>query len=1365
MKKATIMAIVLSLLVSFYVPLSFAQSAPVVSLITLSIETMPGTATIGWGKQNASTIYLYRDYYLDSKPIATLKPTDTSYVDKISGSHNYSLMVIGKDGREAGRSTITPVYIPSECEKGSKSSLKLWIGKKSMSVDCDSVEIDAEPIIIQSTTFVSIRPIIEAVGGYIGWDAATKTVTVNLPPNSVSLSIGKSAANVNGKSVQINTNPNVVPVIYNGRTMLPLRFIAENLGGEVGWDGAEKRIDMEFPIQTSTLIGKALLGVCSVGRGSLGQVLSINKVENIETQDAVGEFLKRAKILYGSGKTFKVVELLKYADTVGRTVDKTELSNWLSRYSSKIDLYSVDYKSNLSNLADFSSVAFVAKDTGEIIDPTLILAGFDFALQDSDANTVNYVSMFPMPKISGEGVVWGSASVAMQAKSEVKSISLINPPGCQTCDRTVGNFVVEFSNKSARETTTGESLGLCLLSALVDTSYSIGSTENALEIKLADGCGFFPGTSCPDLDSKLTEVSIELINRQPFTKDDKTADLIQPLGGAFVLNGQTNWKTQWKEDSKEKTIPESALVLSTEDNPRPRSMKLSINPKEKKVCNFAVYSLSSSVYVSPLSRISMSVPILNTPSGQQAGLFSIAADASLGISLPYERPAAWFGREGTSDVGLIGSSRVEGESKFDCPCGNSKGIETVDYKVESSEGHGKAYFEVTVNPDVAFVPKNAVVELELIRGEETVIKQAVLFDNPKTTLIDETADVGEYYTYCIKLYSNGQEIDKWCTDESLIPNPWIISAMWLENEKLEKKSSFIRGKRTEETIIVKNLSDESLDIAISCVYDCVMWDIVMNGGEKILVDSFNAGETKEIKISIEPSTSVPSGEKCELTVLIEAGIQELVAKNILVVEAPNCEYEAEWVDGGDAASGEVFPDSNLLICFNIKNRSSQKNGFVIDYRIDSVSDQSLSKWYVQFVGRRQSEMVYLEADEEIQIPVQVTPGSSIVDGDKVDVTVIIKGCGEEVELTLKVVCKEEECYFEFEWLDDSARLTTTVNPSERWSENFRIWNFGDGTADFSLSLENSGERVSTIMNNYDFTLKSGEYQDVKITYQIPDKARNGSAVVTIVVDCGVTTERYDRKLTIKQGKDCDIEYWWLASRTTKMNIDMPKGRRVTLPVYVKSKATSQQLLAIQLDRSEQSWESGFVEGKLKQTFYLKPDRETSDLWLWVEGAKDTEIGDTCEFKVTINVCNTTYVLICNITCVKDEELGVSIKSEAQDINMKKNGIIEVNFRTEFERKGVGLIKMKSYKTQLYDNDRDNANLGEISPLQKVLNIYKGMPSWNSKYLIPDAYISVMRSYGSKKIKAIITIEFDLEDEEGKKSVVTATSEYYFEIPE
>lgn len=133
--------------------------------------------------------------------------------------------------------------------KGEKKDIiVLQIGKASFTVNSVPKTLDSPPIIKNGRTLVPIRAIIEALNGSIGWDANEKKVTVTLGSKTIELWIGKNIAKVDGVNTPIDeTNPNVVPEIINGRTMLPLRFVTEKLGCEVAWDGTTKTITITSP--------------------------------------------------------------------------------------------------------------------------------------------------------------------------------------------------------------------------------------------------------------------------------------------------------------------------------------------------------------------------------------------------------------------------------------------------------------------------------------------------------------------------------------------------------------------------------------------------------------------------------------------------------------------------------------------------------------------------------------------------------------------------------------------------------------------------------------------------------------------------------------------------------------------------------------------------------------------------------------------------------------------------------------------------------------------------------------------------------------------------------------------------------------
>jgi len=127
--------------------------------------------------------------------------------------------------------------------------LRLTIGSTVMQVvGGANVQLDAAPQILRGRTFLPIRAVVEALGGSVGWEAATQTVSISLYNGHVALRIGSSTAQVDGVSTPIDAaDPKVVPVIVGGRTLLPVRFVAESLGCLVEWNAALKLVTVTYP--------------------------------------------------------------------------------------------------------------------------------------------------------------------------------------------------------------------------------------------------------------------------------------------------------------------------------------------------------------------------------------------------------------------------------------------------------------------------------------------------------------------------------------------------------------------------------------------------------------------------------------------------------------------------------------------------------------------------------------------------------------------------------------------------------------------------------------------------------------------------------------------------------------------------------------------------------------------------------------------------------------------------------------------------------------------------------------------------------------------------------------------------------------
>ncbi len=120
--------------------------------------------------------------------------------------------------------------------------LEMQVGNPVMTVNGSEQEIDegngTTPVIVNERTLVPIRAIIEAMGGTVGWEAETKTATLNYGEDKIDLVIDSKTAYLNNEPNELDT----APAIINDRTMLPIRFIAESFKFDVNWDGGTQTI-------------------------------------------------------------------------------------------------------------------------------------------------------------------------------------------------------------------------------------------------------------------------------------------------------------------------------------------------------------------------------------------------------------------------------------------------------------------------------------------------------------------------------------------------------------------------------------------------------------------------------------------------------------------------------------------------------------------------------------------------------------------------------------------------------------------------------------------------------------------------------------------------------------------------------------------------------------------------------------------------------------------------------------------------------------------------------------------------------------------------------------------------------------------
>jgi hypothetical protein len=105
-------------------------------------------------------------------------------------------------------------------------------------VDGQEMAFDVPPTVIQGRVLVPLRGIFERLGATVDYNAQSQHIMAVRGAQTVELTIGSRQARVNGNGTLLD----VPAFTIAGRTMVPLRFISESLGGNVQWVEASRVI-------------------------------------------------------------------------------------------------------------------------------------------------------------------------------------------------------------------------------------------------------------------------------------------------------------------------------------------------------------------------------------------------------------------------------------------------------------------------------------------------------------------------------------------------------------------------------------------------------------------------------------------------------------------------------------------------------------------------------------------------------------------------------------------------------------------------------------------------------------------------------------------------------------------------------------------------------------------------------------------------------------------------------------------------------------------------------------------------------------------------------------------------------------------
>lgn len=244
---------------------------------------------------------------------------------------------------------------------GDNEELLLKIGDPYIYVNAtEKFEIDPGrntfPILLNNSTFVPMRSIIEQIGGTVSWNNTTKTAEFIKDGTSIKMGTSKVVPkkyplylNTQNSSkvldvfevqnnIYIDNIPHPTekkPIIINGRIYFPLRFISEKLNCEVNWNSIDKSILINYtkidsnlnyfyPVETFETLTNPYIGWAPIADGEpyyQPHTLVFIKVswKDLEPEKGIIDFAKlesNNKFSYWKNKGVKAI-LRIYSDYPG----------------------------------------------------------------------------------------------------------------------------------------------------------------------------------------------------------------------------------------------------------------------------------------------------------------------------------------------------------------------------------------------------------------------------------------------------------------------------------------------------------------------------------------------------------------------------------------------------------------------------------------------------------------------------------------------------------------------------------------------------------------------------------------------------------------------------------------------------------------------------------------------------------------------------------------------------------------------------------------------------------------------------------------------------------------------------------------
>ncbi len=147
---------------------------------------------------------------------------------------------------------------------------------------------DASPIIIDGRVLLPFRGVFERMGASVSYDDSTRAVRADFGTSTVSFSLdGREIASSEGTVYTMD----VPPTVINGRTLVPVRAVAEAAGLTVDWDNDERTVVIINEDAISGLIAAKLPVYRQLSALAAASAKIYSRTEAFSVTDETGEAL------------------------------------------------------------------------------------------------------------------------------------------------------------------------------------------------------------------------------------------------------------------------------------------------------------------------------------------------------------------------------------------------------------------------------------------------------------------------------------------------------------------------------------------------------------------------------------------------------------------------------------------------------------------------------------------------------------------------------------------------------------------------------------------------------------------------------------------------------------------------------------------------------------------------------------------------------------------------------------------------------------------------------------------------------------------------------------------------------------------